>query len=489
METRATSRRLARATTVRVVVDELGDWSRPGPLYRQLAWAIGRAVERGTIAPGARLPSERSLAAALAVSRGTAVAAYDQLVGDGILERLMGSGTFVTGGDTGPLPAGREGSVLVHHLVERSQAATDLIDLSLAVPYDATGLDPITLSTADLAGLDPPSGYSPWGLGSLRAALAAHITAWGLPTEPDQVVVTTGGQQAISVAAACWVRPGDPVAVEATTYPGIIAALTQLGATLVPVAVDSGGMRPDALRVALGAHPVLVYAQSTLQSPTGAVLSSDRRRAIGRLVAAARVPLIEDLALADLAWGPAPPPPIATMEPDATTVVVGSLGKLFWGGLRLGFARATFPVAVRLARIKATHDLGTPAVDQLLGERLLAAAGRTGYPARRRAELEVRYHAMAEGLRRARARVALRRAGGRAVAVGRDPRRHRRAVRRRRRPPRRDRRHPGIGHRRGQRSPPPPPLVQPAGRGDRRRDRALGAGLGTRLDRRGLTQP
>ena len=201
------------------------------------------------------------------------------------------------------------------------------------------------------------------------------------------------------MAAACWVRPGDPVAVEATTYPGIIAALTQLGATLVPVAVDEGGMRPDALRTALASHPVLVYVQSSVHSPTGAVLAEDRRRAIGQLTSDARVPLIEDLALADLAWG-ALPAPIAATQPDATTVVIGSLGKLFWGGLRLGFARATLPVAVRLARIKATHDLGTPAVDQLLGERLLASAGTSGYPARRRADLRVRYEAMADGLRR-----------------------------------------------------------------------------------------
>jgi DNA-binding transcriptional MocR family regulator len=79
---------------------------------------------------------------------------------------------------------------------------------------------------------------------------------------------------------------------------------------------------------------------------------------------------------------------------------IGSIGKLFWGGLRLGFARATFPVAVRLARIKATHDLGTPAVDQLLAERLLAAAATTGYVTRRQAELRDRYRVMAEGLRR-----------------------------------------------------------------------------------------
>ena len=106
-------------------------------------------------------------------------------------------------------------------------------------------------------------------------------------------------------------------------------------------------------------------------------LAAGRRRAIAELVAEARVPLVEDHALAGLAWEE-PPPPIAAHRPQAPIAVIGSLSKTYWGGLRIGFVRAPAPVALRFARVKATHDLGTSAVSQVLAERLLAG----GPPAR-----------------------------------------------------------------------------------------------------------
>src|SRR4051812_18038835 len=113
MSSRATSARVARAAARRSLADEIGDWSGgSGPLHRQLATAIARAIERGAVEHGSRLPAERALAAALSVSRGTAVAAYDRLVGDGFIERHRGSGTFAIGPSTLSLPAGREGSAL-----------------------------------------------------------------------------------------------------------------------------------------------------------------------------------------------------------------------------------------------------------------------------------------------------------------------------------------------------------------------------------------
>ena len=86
---------------------------------------------------------------------------------------------------------------------------------------------------ADLLAVRPQTGYSPWGLGGLRAALARHVSDWGLPTPADEVVITTGAQQAISAAAACWVRPGDAVVVDDPTYPGAVSAFVQAGALLV----------------------------------------------------------------------------------------------------------------------------------------------------------------------------------------------------------------------------------------------------------------
>jgi DNA-binding transcriptional MocR family regulator len=226
------------------------------------------------------------------------------------------------------------------------------------------------------------------------------VTGWGLPTTAGQVVVTTGAQQALSAAAACWVRPGDLVAVDDPTYPGAIAAFTQAGAQLWPMATDGAGVRPDEVARALAQRPALVYVQSGPHSPTGAALPEARRRAIADLVTAARAPLVEDAALADLAWpaGGAAVPPIAAWCGEASVAVLGSLSKVFWGGLRIGFVRAPEALALRLARVKGTHDLGSSAVAQTMAERLLTT-GWDAFAAGRRASLAQRYEALAAALR------------------------------------------------------------------------------------------
>ena len=401
MENRATSAKVDRTSLVHATVGQLGDWVvGPGPLFRQLARALAASIERGAIERGARLPAERALARAISVSRGTAVAAYDVLEADGFVERRRGSGTFAIGAGELGLPPGREGSALVARLVDRSSHAGDaVIDLSISVLHDATGLPGATVTTDDLLQVEPDTGYSPWGLAGLRDAIATLVSGWGLPTDAAEVVITTGAQQGISAAAACWIRPGDVVVVEDPTYPGAIAAFGAAGARLVGVPLDRHGVRVDALRAALAEHPALVYLQPALHSPTGVVLAESRRREIAALLAAARVPLVEDAALAGLAWDDGPAP-IAAHARDLPIALVGSLSKVFWGGLRVGFVRAPEPVALRFARVKATHDLGSSAVSQVLAERLLASPGRDAFVARRNDELRARYTALAHALAR-----------------------------------------------------------------------------------------
>jgi len=396
MTNRSTSVKVARSGDLRRLVNTIGDWAvGPAPLFRQLSRAVAGAIENGALPEGLRLPSERALSTALFVSRGTAVAAYDLLVADGLVERRPGSGTYVAGPAALGLPGGREGSALVHRLVEHSSARSTVIDLSISVLHDAAGLPAVALSTGDLRSMMPETGYSPWGSPGLRALLAERVTGWGLATTPGQVVITTGAQQAIHAAAACWLRPGDTVVVEDPSYPGAIAAFAQAGARLVGVAVDDEGVVVGELEAALATRPALVYLQPTVQSPTGTVLPEARRRRLAELVTAYRVPLLEDLALADLCWRTAPPP-ISAYCPEASVAVVGSLSKVLWGGLRLGFVRAPEPLALRFARVKATSDLGSSAVSQLFAERVLA--GGAGVWTTRSEQLRRGYEVLAAEL-------------------------------------------------------------------------------------------
>lgn len=390
MENRSTSFRVDRADGTARLVAALGDWSvGRGPLYRQLSRAVAALVERGELAGGARLPAERALAGAVAVSRGVVVAAYDELVATGVAERRPGSGTFVATRLDLP-PAGREGTALVGALVDqgRDRGRELAIDLSISVLHEARDLPDVAVSTAQLGSV---AADSPWGLPELRVRIAERLTAIGLPSEPDQVVVTTGAQQGISAAVGCWVRPGDRVVVDDPTYPGVLSAVAAAGAIAVPVPVDEHGPVLAALEAALAGGPALLYVQSGPHSPTGGRLSGHRRDVIARWARQARIPVVEDLALHALDWSARrPETPLAARLGSHPSAVVGSYSKRFWAGLRVGFVRAPEPVAQRLVRVKATHDLGSSTVSQAMALALLDHPRHERSMAHRRASLAER---------------------------------------------------------------------------------------------------
>ncbi|KUJ65738.1 GntR family transcriptional regulator [Streptomyces albus subsp. albus] len=363
-----------------VLVELLGDWTAArGPLYRRLGAALERAVCDGDLRPGDRLPAERRLARTLAVSRSTVVAAYDLLRGLGLARGIRGSGTVIeahprarrTAGADGRVPGGRATSV-IQRLVD---GPGDIISLAYAV-------DPGVLELADalrdlvrddLPGLLAGAGYHPRGLPVLRQAIAAYHTARGLPTSGEQVLVTTGATQAISLAARMYLGRGATVVVESPSWPGCLDVLRDARARLVGVPLDDEGIRVDGLARALAEErPALLYVMPTFHNPTGVLMSAGRRRRIAELAARYGVPLLEDNAYgATQRIGEVPPPVAAWAPPGAEILTVESLGKAIWGGLRIGWVRAPAATVERLARHKALADLGGPLLDQALAARLL----------------------------------------------------------------------------------------------------------------------
>ena len=317
----------------------LAGWqSGTGPLYARLSAHLRGAVAGGQLAPGEALPAERALGTLLGVSRSTVVAAYDDLVAGDWITRRRGSGTRVAAG----VPRQAHALELrspVRGGPLRPGGAGDDLDLTVAVPLlsDAQRAE---LSGA-VAGAFAESLYHPLGLPELRAELAALYTREGLPTTPEQVVVTSGAQQAIALLAGALLRPGDAALLETPTYFGAIDVFRAAGATLRGVPVTPQGAAPEEFAAAVRAHsPRLAFLTPTFQNPTGAVLPARARQRLAATIAGAGLPTIEDDTLIDLGFGEdAPPPRLACFAPQAPIFNVGSLSKLYWAGLRVGWLR------------------------------------------------------------------------------------------------------------------------------------------------------
>ncbi|MFE5655959.1 PLP-dependent aminotransferase family protein [Streptomyces sp. NPDC056517] len=357
------------------LVSRLGRWSAGrGPLYLLLAARLRRLVDEGALPPGTLLPPDRRLAKALAVGRTTVVAAYDTLRQEGRLVRRQGSGTRVARAALAP-EAPRAGDAprvtetsnpLFLHLLE---APDDVILLSCAAPVEpppelAEAYRSLVLPGGDL-------GYHPAGLGVLRAAVAARYAERGVPTGPGQILITTGAQQGLSLLARLLLAPGDGVLVEAPTYPGALDLFREAAAVPLPVAVGPDGLDvAEAVRVMERHRPALAYVVARFQNPTGTVLPPLAGRRLVEVANALGVPLVDDEVLGDLAFGTARE--ARPLSAYGEVIAVGSLSKVVWGGLRIGWVRGPAPLIARLARLKALHDLGCDVPSQLVAARLLA---------------------------------------------------------------------------------------------------------------------
>ncbi|MDN5934305.1 MAG: PLP-dependent aminotransferase family protein, partial [Pseudonocardia sp.] len=256
-------------------------------------------------------------------------------------------------------------------------ALLDLAQAALPAPSEpmrraATG------AVHDLDALLGGHGYDLLGLPSLRTAIAARFTHRGLPTTPDQVLVTAGAQSAIGLVLAALTNPGDRVLVEHPTYPNALDAVAARGARAVPVPMDAGPDGTgtwdlDLLTAAVrDAAPRLAYVIPDFQNPTGAVLPAADRERLVDLARRTGTTLLVDETLAELALDGPLPAPVAAHGDAAHVLTVGSASKVFWGGLRTGWIRGSAATIRRLSALRASIDLGGPVLEQLVVSRMLA---------------------------------------------------------------------------------------------------------------------
>ncbi|HRW19152.1 MAG TPA: PLP-dependent aminotransferase family protein [Dermatophilaceae bacterium] len=363
------------------------------PAYRALATAVRTLVVDGRLPVGARLASERDLADELGLSRTTVTRAYDELRAAGFLHTRRGSGSVVRlPATSGAVAAGRP-------LIGVAEPAADVIDLAVAAQRAPEGMaeayaEALAELPAHLAGV----GYPPLGLPALREAIAQRYAARGLPTHPEQILVTSSAVSGVRMMVEHHASRSRPVALEDPSFPNTRAALSRSGFRLLPVPVDSSGWDLDAMGdLVRGVRPEVAVLIPDFHNPTGALLSdSDRERLAGLLRASGTVAVVDET-VCELALDPAAerPRPFAAYARQA--VLVGGASKSHWGGLRVGWVRTPTPVDEGLVAARVAADSGAAVLEQLVLTRLLAT-GRPD-PIDRRTQLVSARDAVAAALR------------------------------------------------------------------------------------------
>jgi DNA-binding transcriptional MocR family regulator len=389
--------------------------ARPDPssgeaLYLQVARAVEEALRAGRLRVGDRLPAERELALDLGVSRTTVTGAYQELQARGILRGHVGRGTTVVG--TPPdarhaaLPwAQRIAPVTVQamHVALTAPDGPGVIGFGVGLPDPH--LYPVDTLDALLNALPRGDGslYNPapaWGDPVLREALSGWLRSRGIRAAPEEILVTTGGQQGLNVLARAFLTPGDVVLTENPSYPGAFLTFRWAGADIVGLPVDHDGVRVEALEEALARYrPKLVYLIPAFHNPTGAVLTAERRRRVLELAIQYRVPVIESDLYGDLFFEQDPPPALKAQDSSGVVIYQGGGSKLALPGLRVGWLVAPMPAMAALTVAKTFEDLHTAALTQRLAAAFIGSPHVERHLARLRVECRVRRDALVTALR------------------------------------------------------------------------------------------
>jgi DNA-binding transcriptional MocR family regulator len=352
----------------------LGAW-RAGdsgePAYRQLARALKMLVLDGRIGLNVRLPGERELASALGLSRTTIAAAFDRLRDEGYLESRQGSGSVTR------LPTGRidPDSASDTPAVDTVQGSNLLNWTHAALPA-APGVGRAYAGAVEmLPAYLNELGYDALGLVPLRRAIAEHFNRRGCPTDPAQIMVTSGAQQGLSLLMQWLAGPGDRAVIDHPTYHNAIRALQRAHVVPVPVGLPGQGWDIDAMDAAFRqTAPRFAYLIADFHNPTGRSMDVATRRALVEVATRSHTPLIIDETMVATALDAPAPPPVAVNDLSGRQVItLGSASKVFWGGLRVGWIRADPQTIAALGRLRATYDMASPVLDQLVVASLLDA--------------------------------------------------------------------------------------------------------------------
>jgi 2-aminoadipate transaminase len=358
-------------------------------ITQQLVDRFASAIEAGDLEPGAKLPPTRELAADAGVNHLTAARVYRKLAELGYVKAQVGRGTFVR--SLTPATSAIQGddwqvyALPPEKISYSEQVLADTFSLagredviSLATGWAAPSCYPteeLARITADVfaeVGGAALSYLNAEGLFDLREQIAIRGREYGYASEADEVVITSGAQQALSLSARAVLEPGDVAVTESPTFIGMMTALRGAGAKVFGVPVDRDGFDVDALERLLARHEVkLVGLQSACQNPTGANLSEERRQRLAELAVERNFFVLEDRVYADMRFEGPLVRSLRELAP-AHVLYVNSLSKVVGGGLRSGWVATRGPVRDRIAMLKLEADFHSPTLIQHMAARWLA---------------------------------------------------------------------------------------------------------------------
>lgn len=357
------------------------DRDDPRPLYQQIKQALAEAIERGDLPALTRLPATRKLARVLGVNRVTVVTAYNELAAEGYIDSHVGRGSFVldrasqfarASAAVAPPSLRNPSDWSAHNFNREMMRLARRPDITSFAPgMPATDLLPVdayrlALNTVlrrdgpEVLQYGPIEGYPP-----LHAAIAGELAGFSMQVEPQQLLVTSGTEQALALVLRTLLRPGDAMLIEEPTYMHVLDLLAGSGIIGQPVPCDERGLSIDTLpKLARQYRPRLLYLTPTYQNPTGTCMPLPRRRKLLDIIIEHDLLVLEDDVYRHL-WldGPSPPP-LYALDPAEHVIYTNGYSKCLLPGARIGYLLPPQRLYADLAAAHQTLDITATELNQ-----------------------------------------------------------------------------------------------------------------------------
>lgn len=372
------------------------------PIYLQIRDRISHLIKSGALKSGDRLPSIRALAESLQVNKLTIIEAYSVLEADGIVSARQGSGYFVNSlslqstklestfspaQNVTILEPGKSSFYDMYTPLVQAKTQLGIINLGYGYPHPPKDIN--LIARRALRQENPDIFFShdmPQGQLTLCKQIAQMLVQQGLEVFPENLIITNGSQQGLSLAINYYVKPGDWVIVEAPTYYGAISILENLGARIIGIPMTAEGINLELLEQYLHSHrPKLIYTISTFHNPTGLTTTQAHRQELLALAEKYECPILEDNAYEGLAFQPVPAP-IKALDKNDLVIYLSTFSKTLMPGLRVGYMVVTGKHYQAIIERKLLHDLHTSSISQAIVSEYLASGHYRRHLSRLRTE-------------------------------------------------------------------------------------------------------